>query len=193
MHKLLNKLSTWAKGFFLKKEILRYEKKEMSQQRTICYLFCICVMNCSNEFLHHLFQIETYFQFFSVGMRKVWEWKYLPKRYTFLWFMKILCYLGVWISIGTQPRALLGSVTNIHFIWPNMAFIMKLILWDCVRFPIFTLTILNGNPCQNYLGTFQTYSLGRNHGYTYMCWIKLKRFTYKPKKFLTMQLPFWTF
>ena len=161
MHKLLNKLSTWAKGFFLKKEILRYEKKEMSQQRTICYLFCICVMNCSNEFLHHLFQIETYFQFFSVGMRKVWEWKYLPKRYTFLWFMKILCYLGVWISIGTylltQPRALLGSVTNIHFIWPNMAFIMKLILWDCVRFPIFTLTILNGNPCQNYLGTFQTY------------------------------------
>ena len=145
----------------------------MSQQRTICYLFCICVMNCSNEFLHHLFQIETYFQFFSVGMRKVWEWKYLPKRYTFLWFMKILCYLGVWISIGTyllltQPRALLGSVTNIHFIWPNMAFIMKLILWDCVRFPIFTLTILNGNPCQNYLGTFQTYIKFRKESWLYL-------------------------
>ena len=161
MHKLLNKLSTWAKGFFLKKEILSCEKKEMSQQRRICYLFCICVMNCSNEFLHHLFQIETYFQFFSVGMRKVWEWKYLPKRYTFLWFMKILCYLGVWISIlptyTTQSFSRITYQFTFQMIWPNMAFIMKLILWDWLRFSIFTLSIIHGNPCQNYLGTFQNY------------------------------------
>ena len=172
---------------------MRKKKCHSNERSVICFVYVrwIVLMN----FFIIYFKLKHIFNFF------LWEWERFENENIYL---KGIHFYDLWrfyatlefefqYYLLTQPRALLGSVTNIHFIWPNMAFIMKLILWDCVRFPIFTLTILNGNPCQNYLGTFQTYSLGRNHGYTYMCWIKLKRFTYKPKKFLTMQLPFWTF
>ena len=107
MHKLLNKLSTWAKGFFLKKEILTYGRKEMSQQRTICYLFCICVINCSNEFLHHLFQFETYFHFF-VGMRKC-VWMKMFIHFYDLWrFYTTIYYLN--FNTYSAQRALLHRI-----------------------------------------------------------------------------------
>ena len=128
--------------FFLKKEILSSEKKEMSQQRTICYLFCICVINCFNEFLHHLFQIETYFQFFSAEMRKS---------------LRMKIFTSILPTYTTQSFSRITYQYTFQMIWPNMAFIMKLILWDWLRFPILTLSIIHGNPCQNYLGTFQIY------------------------------------